>query len=154
MERTAGGCFFQNGEALGRAGGSQRGHGREMGHEALDELAFSGRRALYLDAARAGQSQPEALPPALAQAWGQKEKRRGQTAQSRVGGKGRSAKQGPHQCFLRRPSSISRASRASKDMPTAWASWGSRLVAVIPGRVLTSRMCGMPFSSTMKSARL
>ena len=38
-------------------------------------------------------------------------------------------------------------------MPTAAASWGSRLVGVMPGRVLISKNQGVPSSVTIKSAR-
>ena len=38
-------------------------------------------------------------------------------------------------------------------MPAAFASWGKRLVAVIPGSVFISRQKISPFSSSKKSAR-
>ena len=44
--------------------------------------------------------------------------------------------------------------RSAKDMPLTAASRGTRLVAVMPGVVFTSRMYGVPSSLRMKSARL
>ena len=61
-----------------------------------------------------------------------------------------------HAQLLRRamPSSMSRSSNWPKSRPMTLASWGTRLVEVMPGRVLTSSRVRFWSASRMKSARL